>query len=103
MSDNADFRRELRSYIVGFGLASLLTAIAFASVAWLDVERMTLLWIILGCGVVQLVVHFRYFLHIDLSKQKRDDLQLILFSFLLVFLMAAGTIWILYNLAGRMT
>ena len=52
-------------------------------------------------SLVQMIVHFRFFLHIGFH-QKREDLQLILFSTLLLFLMVAGTIWIMASLAGRM-
>jgi cytochrome o ubiquinol oxidase operon protein cyoD len=54
------------------------------------------------CGLAQVVVQFRYFLHINLSLQKREDLLLILFSVLLLAIMAGGTIWIMANLAHRM-
>ena len=102
MSYRAEYRRELRSYLVGFGLAVLLTAVAFGSVAWSGFAQTTLLWIVAVTALVQIVVHLRFFLHIDLSKSKRDDLQLILFSGLLIVLMAGGTLWILGNLRERM-
>lgn len=102
MNDRAELRRERRSYLVGLALAAVLTAVAFGAVAWSGWSRSSLLWVIGTSAVVQVGVHFRYFLHIDLSKSKRDDLQLILFSFLIVLLMAGGTIWILTNLRGRM-
>ncbi len=54
------------------------------------------------CALLQLVVHLRFFLHIDLSRQKREDLQLILFSVMLLTIMAGGTIWIMVNLSMRM-
>lgn len=95
--------RELRSYRVGFALALILTAIPFALVAWSGLATMTLLWIIGLCALIQIVVHFRCFLHIDLSKQTREDLQLILFSVLILAIMAGGTLWILHNLHMRMT
>ena len=53
-------------------------------------------------ALVQIVVHMRFFLHVDLSRQKREDLQLILFTVLLLALMGGGTIWILTDLAARM-
>jgi cytochrome o ubiquinol oxidase operon protein cyoD len=102
MNDRVELRRERRSYLIGLALAAVLTAAAFGAVAWSGWPRTTLLWIIATTAVVQVGVHFRYFLHIDLSKSKRDDLQLILFSFLIVLLMAGGTIWILTNLRARM-
>ncbi len=64
--------------------------------------RSWLLWLIAGSALVQIVVHFRQFLHIDLSRSKRDDLQLIFFSTLIAILMVGGTIWIFYNQQMRM-
>lgn len=94
--------QEIRSYVTGFGLAVLLTGLAFGAVAWTGLSRVTLLWTIAIAGLAQVIAHFRFFLHIDLSKSKRDDLQLILFTTLIIALMAGGTIWILSNLAQRM-
>ena len=54
------------------------------------------------CALAQLVVQLRYFLHLDLSEQKREDLHLVLFTVLLLGIMSIGTIWILGNLAIRM-
>jgi cytochrome o ubiquinol oxidase operon protein cyoD len=62
-------------------------------------------WLLIAIGVfclVQMIVHFRFFLHINPPKQNTDDLLLIAFSLCLVAIMVAGTIWILYNLAMRM-
>jgi cytochrome o ubiquinol oxidase operon protein cyoD len=102
MNQKQEYARELRSYIVGFGLALLLSIIPFALVAWGGGARIISLWIIAAFALVQIIVHFRFFLHIDLSGQKREDLQLILFSALLFAIMAGGTIWIMNNLHMRM-
>lgn len=99
---DAEFRRERRSYLTGLALALILTAIPFAVVAWAGWPTGTALWLIAGFALVQIVVHFRFFLHIDLSRQKREDLQLILFTVLLLAIMAGGTIWIMANLYMRM-
>lgn len=102
MDHGAEFKSELRPYLIGFVLAVLLTVPPFAFVAWHGASRSTLLWIIAGAAIAQIAVHLRFFLHINLSKSKRDDLQLILFSLLIVVMMAGGTIWILSNLRYRM-
>lgn len=101
-SQEQEYAQELRSYLVGFGLALALSIIPFAVVAWEGLSSTSTLWIIAALALVQIVVHFRFFLHIDLSRQKRDDLQLILFSVLLVIIMVGGTIWIMFNLRMRM-
>lgn len=104
MSDREDeFRRERRAYLTGLAAALVLTAIPFAAVAWGGLSAATALWLIAGCALVQIVAQFRWFLHIDLSRQKREDLQLILFTALLLAIMAGGTIWIMANLHQRMT
>ena len=56
----------------------------------------------LALALVQMVVHFRFFLHISLAKSARDDLQLILFSTLIMVLMVSGTLVVLFNLRHRM-
>lgn len=102
MDKETEFRRDLRSYLTGFTLSLLLTGAAF--------------WVVLGAGlstgktmlgvgmlaIVQLVVQLRYFLHIDRSKQKREDLDLLLFSTLVLLIIVLGTVWIMGNLSARM-
>ncbi|MCB1740818.1 MAG: hypothetical protein KDK91_10630 [Gammaproteobacteria bacterium] len=100
--DRAGWEGELGTYTVGLILALMLTLMAFASVAWLGVSRQLALGLVAVLGVVQIVVHLRFFLHVDLSAQKREDLQLILFSALILGIMIAGTIWIMGSLHLRM-
>ena len=102
MRDEREYRRELRSYVFGLASASLLTVFSFVVVAAHLFPVVTTLWCLAAFAIVQVVCHFRFFLHIDLSKSKRDDLQLILFSTLIVILMVGGTIWILSNQKMRM-
>lgn len=94
--------REQRSYLWGFGLALLLTLIPFGMLAFTGVERMTL-WLTVGvCALIQVVVHLRFFLHITLGKNKREDLLLILFTVLILIILCGGTLWILFDLYQRM-
>ena len=95
-------RRETWSYVIGYVLALALTGGAFAAVRWPSFAATTTLAIVFGLALVQIIVHFRFFLHISLAKSSRDDLQLVLFSTLIVALMVSGTIVILMNLRERM-
>jgi len=99
---NKGKRRETWSYAIGYVLALALTGVAFAAVRWPSFAATTTLAIVFGLALVQIIVHFRFFLHISLAKSSRDDLQLILFSTLIVALMVSGTIVILMNLHQRM-
>jgi cytochrome o ubiquinol oxidase operon protein cyoD len=95
-------RDEIRSYAFGYVLALALTGAAFATVHWPHFVSTTTLAIVLGLAFVQMVVHFRFFLHISLGRSARDDLQLILFSTLIIILMVSGTLVVLFNLRARM-
>lgn len=95
------YSHDLRSYLIGGVLALVLTGIAFWLVAFGVLSSFERLVAIAVLAVVQIVVHFRYFLHIS-WRSHRDDLQLILFTSLILFLMVGGTIWILANLHERM-
>ncbi|MGH8290886.1 MAG: cytochrome o ubiquinol oxidase subunit IV [Steroidobacteraceae bacterium] len=93
-------RRDFLSYVWGVGLALLLTVVPFALVHWRSLTRSAVLIVIGAFALVQMVVHFRFFLHLGF-KRAREDLQLILFSTLLLLIMVAGTIWIMASLATR--
>ena len=93
---------ELITYAVGYGLALALTIAAFALVHWHWAPPATALGIVFGLALVQIVVHFRCFLHVTLHGPARDDLQLILFSTLIILLMVGGTLVVLFNLRMRM-
>lgn len=100
--DQQEQRHEFRSYCWGLGLALAFTIVPFALVHWAVWPRVGLLVAVGAFAFLQIVVHFRYFLHIDFSRQKREDLQLILFPTLLLLIMDGGTVWIMANLAARM-
>lgn len=95
-------RRELRASMVGFGAALVLSVAAFAIVRWKLTTPGTTLAIVLILALIQIVVHFRYFLKISLNRSSRDDLVLILFSVLIIVLMVSGTLVLLLNLRARM-
>ena len=97
-----DERREFRSYVWGIASALMLTVVPFALVHWVfNISRLWLIIIIGAFALAQILVHFHFFLHIGF-KQKREDLQLLLFSGLLLTIMVAGTFWIMASLAQRM-
>ena len=99
---NPDYRRDARMYLAGFVLALTLTLVPFGFVHWGVIEGRPLAVTIAILAIAQIVVHLRFFLHIGLSRQKREDLQLILFTVLLLSIMSLGTLWIMGNLATRM-
>jgi cytochrome o ubiquinol oxidase subunit IV len=93
---------ETLAYIVGLGLALLLTGVSF----W--VASTSAIW---GPGVaVGLVVlaiaqmggHLVFFLHITTGPDNTNNVLALAFGVLIVFLVMIGTIWIMYHLAANM-
>jgi cytochrome o ubiquinol oxidase operon protein cyoD len=54
------------------------------------------------CAILQVIVHLRFFLHLSYKGQQKEDLQLVLFTGFILFLMIGGTIWVLGDLYTRM-
>lgn len=103
MSDpHAERTEETRGYAIGYVLSLLLTTAAFAAVYWRLLAALATFGLILTLGLVQMLVHLRFFLHISWKTSARTDLQLILFSALVIGLMVMGTLVVLSNLQSRM-
>jgi cytochrome o ubiquinol oxidase operon protein cyoD len=96
------YQHELRGYQTGFMLAAILTFVPFFLVASGTLSRLTALWVIGILGLLQICVHVRYFLHVDLSPERREELYLMIFSGSLLVVMIAGMLWLLFNLHARM-
>lgn len=103
----------LSTYLTGFLLALLLTLLAFglASIGTdtsLETIRQGELprWLSIACvsmlAVLQILVHLRYFLHLDLSSLHNLKTQVILFSLFIIFILVGGTLWIMYDLNAQM-
>ncbi|WP_417808032.1 cytochrome o ubiquinol oxidase subunit IV [Thioclava sp.] len=99
--DSAEYKRDMGRYAWGFALSVVLTAASlvivagglFPSIAWGTVGIL---------GIAQLVIQFWAFMHLDFSMESRRDLYLVMFSFLIVIILAGGTVWVLADLASRM-
>ena len=89
-------------YTTGLVLAVLLTATSF----W--VANTSLLWgpgVALGLGVLaiaQMGVHLVFFLHITTGPDNTNNVLALAFGLLIVFLVIAGSLWIMNDLNTNM-
>jgi cytochrome o ubiquinol oxidase subunit IV len=89
-------------YSIGLVLAVILTATSF----W--AANTSLLWapgIPLGLAVLaiaQMGVHLVFFLHITTGRDNTNNVLALAFGMLIVFLVVAGSIWIMANLNANM-
>jgi len=92
-----------RSYLTGFLLSVVLTVIPF----WLvmgDVlgDRTWTAMIIFAFALVQIIVHVRYFLHLDTRAEGGWTLISFVFTVVIVCIVLGGSIWIMYHLNTNM-
>jgi cytochrome o ubiquinol oxidase subunit IV len=93
---------EVVAYVIGLGLALLLTGISF----W--VASTSVIW---GPGVAtglvvlaiaQMGVHLVFFLHITSGPDNTNNVLALAFGVLIVFLVMIGTIWIMGHMNANM-
>lgn len=101
MTPSSERRRA--TYLNGFALAVVLTAIPFAAVWSGAITGMAIYIVIAVCAVVQVAVHLIFFLHIDLKETPGENLFFLGFAGVLIFLMVGGSLWIMIDLHHRMT
>jgi cytochrome o ubiquinol oxidase operon protein cyoD len=95
-------RGSFKSYLTGFVLSLILTAIPFALVMSGTLSSSAILAGIFSAGIVQILVHLHYFLHLDTSSGERWNVLAMIFTLLIMVLFVGGTLWIMFNLNYRM-
>ncbi|POZ61410.1 cytochrome o ubiquinol oxidase subunit IV [Chromobacterium alticapitis] len=87
----------VKSYVVGFMLSVILTAIPFWMVMGGAFTKQATLIGIFALAVVQIVVHLKYFLHLDFSKEGKLNSFSFLFTGMVIVLLVGLSIWIIYT------
>ncbi len=113
-------------YFIGFSLAFLLTGLAFG-LTWLakgipapfgtelsqfcrwlgefngntskEVARVG----IFTLAILQLLVHFRYFLHLKWSSSNYYKITVLVFTLVIILIMIFGSLWVIFDLKRMMS
>lgn len=93
---------ETVSYVVGLGLALLLTGVSFwvASTSSLWGPGVAVGLVVLA--IAQMGVHLVFFLHITSGPDNTNNVLALAFGVLIVFLVMVGTIWIMAHMDANM-
>jgi cytochrome o ubiquinol oxidase operon protein cyoD len=92
-----------RSYLTGFALSALLTAVPF----WLVMtgaiaSAQVAAAIIIGLAIVQILVHTFFFLHINTRAEGGWTLMALVFALVMITIVISGSVWIMYHLNSNM-
>jgi len=60
-------------------------------------------FVLSAAAVLQVLVHLRYFLHLDASSRMRWNVLALLFALLIMVLIVGGTLWIMTHLSYRLS
>jgi len=89
-------------YLIGLGLATLLTFVSFY------IARTTLVWqpsipvALAVLAIAQMGVHLVFFLHITSGSDNVNNVMALAFGVLIVFLVIGGSIWIMGHMTHNM-
>jgi cytochrome o ubiquinol oxidase operon protein cyoD len=92
----------LLGYLVGLGLAVLLTATSFFIAGTDLVWQPSIPVAIIVLAIAQMGVHLVFFLHITTGPDNANNVLALAFGLLIVFLVIAGSLWIMANLNQHM-
>lgn len=93
----------LNSYLTGFGLSVVLTAIPFILVMGNLFSNANVTAVaVLGLGVVQIIVHMVYFLHMNSRSENGWTMLAMIFTVVLVVIALTGSLWVVFHLNANM-
>lgn len=92
-----------RSYLTGFALSVVLTAIPFGLVmgGWLASAEWTI-GICMALAFVQIIVHMIYFLHMNSKSEQGWTMMALIFTTIIIVIALAGTLWVMYHMNVNM-
>ncbi|MGD8174569.1 cytochrome o ubiquinol oxidase subunit IV [Marinimicrobium sp. ARAG 43.8] len=90
------------SYLVGFALSVILTAIPFWAVMTGAFSKSVTIPLIVTMAVVQVIIHLKYFLHLNFSIAGRANSFAFLFTALIIIMVVGLSVWIIYSANSMM-
>ena len=91
-----------KSYMIGFLLSVVLTAIPFWLVMTEALAPQTTGLVITAFAVVQIVVHMIFFLHMNHKSEGGWNMLALIFTLVIVVIAVAGSVWVMYHLNTNM-
>jgi cytochrome o ubiquinol oxidase operon protein cyoD len=90
------------SYLIGLGLAAILTGASFWAAGTHLIWSQAVPIALAVLAIAQMGVHLVFFLHLSSSPDNTNNILALAFGILIVFLVVAGSLWIMANLNNNM-
>ncbi|CAK9891216.1 cytochrome o ubiquinol oxidase subunit IV [Pseudomonas sp. NPDC087612] len=92
----------VKSYVIGFILSVILTAIPFGLVMFPSMPKDITIMVVVALAVIQVVVHLVYFLHMDRSAEQRSNVSTFMFTVMVIALLVGLSLWIMFSIHTSM-
>lgn len=103
LSQHNDVRATHRHYVVGFIMSLTCTMLAYLLTVNHALSKNWALALVVAClALIQAGTQLMLFLHLGQEARPRQKLLVFGFMITVVFILIAGSIWIMNNLNGRM-
>ena len=90
-----------KAYVTGFCGSLLLTVLSFSLVITKALSGSVLVYTLVGLGLAQAILQLLFFLHLGQEAKPRWETIVFGFMFLVLLLIAGGSLWIMYDLEDR--
>jgi len=92
----------VRGYLIGLGLAALLTAVSFWLTGTMLVWGPAIPVALVVFAIAQMGVHLVFFLHITTAPDNTNNVLALAFGVLIVALVIGGSLWIMASMNANM-
>jgi cytochrome o ubiquinol oxidase operon protein cyoD len=93
---------EVQGYLIGLGLAVLLTLASFYVARTQEIWGPSIPIALLVLAIAQMGIHLVFFLHITTAPDNTNNVLALAFGLLIVGLIVLGSLWIMYHLNQNM-
>ena len=100
--DHGTLGSRVLGYLLGLGLAVLLTATSFFIAGTDLVWQPSIPIALVVLAIAQMGVHLVFFLHITTGPDNTNNVLALAFGLLIVFLVVGGSLWIMGHLNSNM-
>jgi len=92
----------LQSYLIGFALSVLLTAVPFGLVMAGVLPAAITGYLVVAFAAVQIVVHMVFFLHMNAKAEGGWSMLALIFTVVIVVIALSGSLWVMHHLNTNM-
>jgi cytochrome o ubiquinol oxidase operon protein cyoD len=100
--EEEDYREAFRAYLIGLGLSVLLTIVSFVVTSTMLVWGPSIPVALAVLAIGQMGVHIVFFLQITTGPDNLNNVMALAFGVFIVFLLIAGSLWIMTHLDHNM-